>query len=82
MVKDMTFITAMSWKNGTGNTFLIMQSREWILWKIWRWKTLSCLTKVGGDGKYSKSCGFKEFEVLPLLWDEANPCQIYVMSLK
>ena len=28
------------------------------------------------------SCGFKEFEVIPLLWDEANPCQIYVMSLK
>ncbi len=28
------------------------------------------------------SCGFKEFEVFPLLWDEANPCQIYVMSLK
>ena len=28
------------------------------------------------------SCGFKEFEVLPRLWDEANPCQIYVMSLK
>ncbi len=28
------------------------------------------------------SCGFKELEVLPTLWDEANPCQIYVMSLK
>ena len=28
------------------------------------------------------SCGFKEFEVFPLFWDEANPCQIYVMSLK
>ena len=27
------------------------------------------------------SCGFKEFEVFPLFWDEANPCQIYVMSL-
>ncbi len=27
------------------------------------------------------SCGFKEFEIFPLLWDEANPCQIYVMSL-
>ncbi|MCR4640061.1 GNAT family N-acetyltransferase [Ruminococcus sp.] len=26
-------------------------------------------------------CGFKEFEVFPDLWDEANPCQIYVMSL-
>ena len=22
------------------------------------------------------------FEVFPLLWDENNPCQIYVMSLK
>lgn len=28
------------------------------------------------------SCGFKEFEVFPDLWDEDNPCQIYVMSLK
>ncbi len=27
------------------------------------------------------SCGFKEFEVLPFHWDEANPCQIYIMSL-
>lgn len=28
------------------------------------------------------SLGFKEFEVFPTLWDEANPCQIYVMSLR
>ncbi len=28
------------------------------------------------------SCGFRELEVFPLLWDEANPCQIYVMSLR
>lgn len=27
-------------------------------------------------------CGFKEFEVFPTLWDEANPCQVYVMSLQ
>ena len=27
------------------------------------------------------SCGFKELEVFPFLWDEANPCQIYVMSV-
>ncbi len=26
--------------------------------------------------------GFKEFEVLPTLWDKNNPCQIYVMALK
>ncbi len=27
------------------------------------------------------SLGFKEFEVFPTLWDEENPCQIYVMSV-
>ena len=27
------------------------------------------------------SLGFKEFELMPNLWDEWNPCQIYVMSL-
>ena len=27
------------------------------------------------------SVGFKEFEMFPTLWDEANPCQVYVMSL-
>ncbi|MCR4721918.1 MAG: GNAT family N-acetyltransferase [Lachnospiraceae bacterium] len=32
--------------------------------------------------EFYKSLGFKEFEVLPDYWDEANPCQIYVMALK
>lgn len=27
------------------------------------------------------SLGFREFEVFPTLWDECNPCQIYVMYL-
>ncbi len=27
------------------------------------------------------SLGFKEFEVFPTLWDEWNPCQIYVMTI-
>ena len=27
------------------------------------------------------SLGFKELEVFPKLWDEANPCQIYIMSI-
>ena len=31
--------------------------------------------------RFYQSLGFKEFEVFPLLWDEANPCQIYVMAL-
>ena len=29
---------------------------------------------------YKNMC-FKEFEVFPNLWDEWNPCQIYVMAL-
>lgn len=28
--------------------------------------------------RFYQSLGFKEFEVLSTLWDEANPCQIYV----
>ena len=31
---------------------------------------------------FYRSLGFKELEVLEDYWDEANPCQIYVMSLK
>ena len=32
--------------------------------------------------RFYRALGFKEFEVFPLLWDEKNPCQVYVMSLK
>ena len=31
--------------------------------------------------KFYLSLGFKEFEVFPNLWDEWNPCQIYVMAI-
>ena len=31
--------------------------------------------------RFYRSLDFQEFEVIPELWDEANPCQIYVMSL-
>lgn len=32
--------------------------------------------------RFYLALGFCEFEVFPTLWDEWNPCQIYVMSLK
>ncbi len=47
--------------------------------------------KTVQPGRYSEyddtnrfylSLGFKEFEVFPTLWDEANPCQVYVMALQ
>ena len=31
--------------------------------------------------RFYLSLGFKEFELFPTLWDERNPCQIYVMNL-
>ena len=31
--------------------------------------------------RFYVSVGFKEFEVFPTLWDELNPCQVYVMAL-
>ena len=32
--------------------------------------------------RFYRACGFKEFEVIPELWGEENPCQIYVMYLE
>jgi len=32
--------------------------------------------------RFYQSLGFKEFEVFPTLWDEKNPCQIYVMGVE
>ena len=32
--------------------------------------------------RFYLALGFKEFEVFPTLWDELNPCQVYVMSLR
>lgn len=32
--------------------------------------------------KFYQSLGFKELEVLTTLWDESNPCQLYIMSIK
>ena len=31
--------------------------------------------------RFYLSLGFKEFEIFPTLWDEWNPCQVYVMGL-
>ena len=31
--------------------------------------------------RFYQALGFKEFEVFPDLWDEHNPCQVYVMTL-
>ena len=32
--------------------------------------------------RFYLALGFRAFEVFPTLWDEGNPCQVYVMSLE
>ena len=32
--------------------------------------------------RFYRSLGFKELEVFPTLWDERNPCQVYVMAIQ
>ncbi|MBR3017658.1 MAG: GNAT family N-acetyltransferase [Clostridia bacterium] len=42
---------------------------------------MGCYADYDRTNLFYRSLGFKEFEVFPTLWDEANPCQIYVMAL-
>ena len=43
---------------------------------------MGCYDDYDQSNRFYRALGFKEFEVFPLFWDENNPCQIYVMSLK
>ena len=38
-------------------------------------------TEYDATNRFYLYLGFKEFEVFPTLWDERNPCQVYVMTL-
>ena len=31
--------------------------------------------------RFYQSLGFKELEVIPIIWGDENPCQIYIMYL-
>lgn len=42
---------------------------------------LGCYPDYDATNRFYLSLGFREFEVFPTLWDEANPCQVYVMAL-
>jgi len=42
---------------------------------------MGCYEDYDRTNRFYLSLGFQEFEVFPTLWDEANPCQVYVMSL-
>ena len=42
---------------------------------------MGCYAAYDATNRFYRSLGFKEFELFPTLWDERNPCQIYVMTL-
>lgn len=42
---------------------------------------MGCYEDYDRTNRFYQALGFKEFEVFPTYWDEANPCQIYVMAL-
>ena len=43
---------------------------------------MGCYEDYDRTNRFYLSLGFRELEVLPDLWDRANPCQIYVMALQ
>ena len=42
---------------------------------------MGCYEDYDRTNRFYLSLGFQELEVFPELWDEANPCQVYVLSL-
>ncbi|MBP0969177.1 MAG: GNAT family N-acetyltransferase [Oscillospiraceae bacterium] len=42
---------------------------------------MGCYPCYDDTNRFYLAMGFKEFQVFPDLWDENNPCQVYVMAL-
>ena len=40
-----------------------------------------CYAEYDRTNAFYQSIGFRELECFPTLWDERNPCQIYVMAI-
>ncbi len=64
------FRAARDWAKGQGYAFLQVKTVQ-----MGRWP------EYDATNRFYLSVGFQEFEVFPTLWDEWNPCQIYVMAL-
>ncbi len=43
---------------------------------------MGCYEDYDRTNRFYRSVGFQELEVIPAIWGEENPCQIYVLSLK
>jgi len=64
------FHAAKDWAKGRGYAFLQVKTVQ-----------MGRYPEYDATNRFYLSLGFREFEVFPTLWDEWNPCQIYVMAL-
>ncbi len=73
-------------RQGTGRA-LFQAAREYAVkagYEFMQVKTVQSgwYEEYDATNRFYQSLGFQELEVFPTYWDEANPCQIYIMSLK
>lgn len=64
------FLNAKKYASQNGYSFLQVKTVQ-----------MGYYEEYDNTNRFYLSLGFKEFEVFPTLWDEWNPCQIYIMSL-
>ncbi len=43
---------------------------------------MGCYPDYDRTNLFYQSLGFQELETFPTLWDEQNPCQVYIMEVK
>ena len=73
-------------RRGTGRA-LFMAAKEYASdagYAFMQVKTvrIGCYEDYDRTNRFYQSLGFQELEVIPVIWGEENPCQIYVLSLK
>ncbi len=64
------FTAARDWARGAGYAFMQVKTVK-----------MGVYEDYDRTNRFYQSLGFREFEVFPTLWDEANPCQVYVMAI-
>ncbi len=64
------FAEAKSEAKGLGYSFIQVKTVQMGRYKIY-----------DDTNRFYRSLGFQELEVFPTLWDECNPCQIYIMAI-
>ena len=58
---------AEAWAAGHGFEFLQVKTVR-----------MGCYEDYDGTNRFYRAAGFREMEVIPAVWGEANPCQIYI----